>query len=51
MELHEREEIIIRAKILMDKYGYDPLLAIRIVENELTKEKEEVEMGEIQNDM
>lgn len=41
MELHEREEIIKRAKKLMDKYGYDPLLAIQIVEQELIKEKEE----------
>lgn len=41
MELHEREEIIKRAKELMDKYSYNPLLAIQIVEHELTKEKEE----------
>lgn len=41
MELYEREEIIKRAKRLMDQYEYDPLLAIQIAEHELTKEKEE----------
>lgn len=41
MELHERKELIDRAKSLMDKQGYNALLAIQIAEEELKKEKKE----------
>lgn len=39
MELSKIKEIVKKAKELMDKQGYDPLLALQIVEKEMSEDK------------
>jgi hypothetical protein len=43
MELHERKELIARAKYLMDHHGYDAFTAIKIAEQNIEEQKK---MGE-----
>lgn len=44
--IDKRKEVIDRAGYLMKKYGYDPLTALKITEQEIENQKKKDKLGE-----